>query len=103
MDIAQGPAVAPATPPAHGQPGNAESMPGRPLKDSLTPKWLNFDKRENYEDAKKRILDVKTRNFVVEFGAENSRIAWDLDLEDVKQLLREKRDADSYPVRWMSV
>jgi hypothetical protein len=63
-------------------------------------RFENFDTKATYDESLARVLDQKTRNFVIEFGRKEARIAFDLGAEDVKSLLLSASPAER-PVRWM--
>lgn len=66
--------------------------------------FADFDQQVIYEDSLDRAGDENTRNFVVEFGKLEARIAFDLNANQVKRLLDEpstQAERDRPPVRWM--
>lgn len=65
------------------------------------PDFQDFDDATIYRVARAKVTARHARNFVVEFGASRSQIAWDLNRDDFSQLLAQKRDGDEFPVRWM--
>ena len=60
----------------------------------------SFDDEEVYNQSQSRALKDTTRNFAVEFGKDKARIAFDLSLGDVQELLIAERQPES-PIRWM--
>lgn len=62
--------------------------------------FSDFDDAAVYKDAVERNLRDVTRNFVVEFGADKARIAFDFSTPGVSKLLDAKR-SEELPVRWM--
>ena len=74
-----------------------------PLKESaaaLKDKFQDFDDPQNYESLRKSATAEKTRNFVVQFGAEQAQIAIDLNPEQLQQFLMTRKDPNM-PIRWM--
>ncbi|TGO65284.1 hypothetical protein BCON_0003g00790 [Botryotinia convoluta] len=68
--------------------------------------FADFDQQVVYEDSLDRAGDENTRNFVVEFGKLEARIAFDLDAGQVKRLLDEpstQAERDRPPVRWVNI
>jgi hypothetical protein len=63
-------------------------------------KFSNFDDADVYNESLERNLRDATRNFVVEFGADEARIAFNVSTEGVSNLLKAKRSS-KLPVRWM--
>ncbi|KAI1336458.1 hypothetical protein F5Y15DRAFT_207663 [Xylariaceae sp. FL0016] len=80
------------TAPPHGD------LPAR-----LGDKFLDFDKEDVFRRAEQHAASISSKNFVVEFGFEQARIAFDLGAADFRNFLKSKRDVDSYPVRWINV
>ena len=63
----------------------------------------DFDDLKVYEEVLRRVVDQKTQNFVVEFGKDDSKVAFDLGPDHVKEIFKQdigEREA-KYPVRWM--
>lgn len=60
----------------------------------------DFDDEAVYHRSRERALRESSLNFVVEFGKDKARIAFDLGLEDVKELLVTRQEEET-PVRWM--
>ncbi|KAI0421015.1 hypothetical protein F5X98DRAFT_289200 [Xylaria grammica] len=71
--------------------------------DSLTAKFEDFDLDEVFQKAKPHTENLRSQNFIVEFGPDRARIAFDLDSDDIKDLLRSKRDVKDYPIRWINI
>ncbi|CCD52177.1 hypothetical protein ACHAPF_003417 [Botrytis cinerea] len=68
--------------------------------------FADFDQQVIYEDSLDRAGDENTRNFVVEFGKLEARIAFDLNANHVKRLLDEpstQAERDRPPVRWINI
>ena len=63
-------------------------------------KFRNFDDPAVYKESQERNLNAQTYNFVVEFGAEDARIAFNVSTDDVSVLLKEKITGKRC-VRWM--
>lgn len=62
--------------------------------------FSDFDNADVCSESLERNLRDSTRNFVVEFGAEKARIAFDVSTEGVSSLLKTARSPE-FPVRWM--
>ncbi|KAH8783896.1 hypothetical protein BGZ57DRAFT_883933 [Hyaloscypha finlandica] len=65
-------------------------------------KFLDFDNVDVYKDALERNLRDATRNFVIEFGADEARIAFNYSTEGVSDLLKTK-PSSKLPVRWINI
>lgn len=65
-----------------------------------TDEFSNFDNADVCNESLERNLHDSTRNFVVEFGADKARIAFNVSTEGVSSLLDTKRSPE-LPVRWM--
>ncbi|KAI1387074.1 uncharacterized protein F4822DRAFT_412020 [Hypoxylon trugodes] len=66
--------------------------------------FKDFDLDDVFKEAEQRVVDKLSKNFVVEFGYDRARIAFDLGNEEIKELL--ERDPDpqkDYPIRWINV
>jgi hypothetical protein len=63
----------------------------------------NFDEPVVYQSAQERLLDPKTRNFIVEFGADEAKIGFNLDSDTFERRIkyRDPPRAAETPVRWM--
>lgn len=61
----------------------------------------DYDNVAVYEKSEELALSASTKNFVVEFGLDEARIAFDLDEERFKSLLHTPQPSDRRPVRWM--
>lgn len=66
------------------------------------PDFNDFDDKGVYDRSQSLALDHATRNFVVEFAKENAHIAFNLNPNDVQELLSTVREPRR-PVRWMCV
>jgi hypothetical protein len=67
-----------------------------------TPGFLDFDDVVVYKQAQEKVIDHKTRNFVVEFGQKNARIAFDIDHTEFEALLPSNHESRlAMPIRWM--
>lgn len=62
--------------------------------------FQNYDRPSEYADSQRLALDPASRNFVVEFGKNEAQIAFNLDVDKLKHLLKTKR-SPARPVRWM--
>lgn len=60
----------------------------------------NYDDIGVYQRSRDRALLQETRNFVVEFGRLEAQIAFDVEVENVQNLLGTPAPAER-PVRWM--
>ncbi|KAI0542912.1 hypothetical protein GGR58DRAFT_450011 [Xylaria digitata] len=70
---------------------------------SLTAKFEDFDLDVVFQKAKPHTENLNSQNFVVEFGPERARIAFDLGSDDIKLLLESERDVKDYPIRWINI
>ncbi len=82
--------------------GASQTPPREAPPDGQDVHFDNFDQKEHYLRVKMELENPAAKNFVVEFGAENCRIATDLTLPDFRKLLSQKRDP-AHPIRWMFV
>lgn len=73
------------------------------VPDSPTAKFEDFDLDEAFQKATPHAENIGSLNFVVEFGPERARIAFDLDSADIAALLESKRDVENYPIRWINI
>ncbi len=62
--------------------------------------FANFDNEQTYNESQKRALNEATRNFVVNFGANEAKIAFDLQADGIRDILYHVAPAER-PVRWM--
>lgn len=60
----------------------------------------NYDKQEIYDECKLKAIDISTKNFVIDFGKEEAKIAFDLEEKDFDKILTESRP-EQRPIRWM--
>jgi hypothetical protein len=70
------------------------------MAQAASDQFYDFDNADIYEDSLNHNLRNSTRNFVVEFGADEARIAFDFSTEGVSNLLK-KKPSSKLPVRWM--
>ncbi|KAI0966928.1 hypothetical protein F4678DRAFT_447735 [Xylaria arbuscula] len=70
--------------------------------DRLNAIFEDFDLERVFEKATPHAQDLASQNFVVEFGPERARIAFDLGDGDVQLLLESPRD-ENYPIRWINI
>ncbi|KAI1265645.1 hypothetical protein F5Y18DRAFT_42029 [Xylariaceae sp. FL1019] len=68
----------------------------------VVKKFRDFDLKETFDKAASHAASIESRNFVVEFGPERARIAFNLDVKDFMKLVESARDA-TYPVRWINI
>ncbi|KAI0489518.1 hypothetical protein F4859DRAFT_154353 [Xylaria cf. heliscus] len=71
--------------------------------DRPTAKFEDFDLDEVFRKATPHAINLSSQNFVVEFGPQRARIAFDLDAVDIEELLGAKRDVNEYPIRWINI
>lgn len=69
--------------------------------DSPMAKFEDFDLEDVFQKATPHAVNPTSQNFVVEFGPEKARIAFDIDAVDIEELLKGNKDANVYPIRWM--
>ncbi len=69
--------------------------------DSRTAMFEDFDLDEVFAKATPHAENQNSQNFVVEFGPDHARIAFDLGSAAMKSLLESERDVKNYPIRWM--
>ena len=60
----------------------------------------DLDNKAVYDQSLAKVLDESTRNFVVNFGQKEAKIAFNLGVDDLKALLKSGPPPES-PVRWM--
>lgn len=70
------------------------------MADSEKGMFADYDEAGVYERSKAQALVALTKNFVVEFGLGEARIAFDLDEDHFKRLLDTPQPVER-PVRWM--
>ncbi|KAI0109554.1 hypothetical protein GGR51DRAFT_511934 [Nemania sp. FL0031] len=68
-----------------------------------TAKFEDFDDPDVFQKAIPHTENLRSQNFVVEFGPESARIAFDLDASDIEALLKSERDVKKYPIRWINI
>ncbi|KAI0391168.1 hypothetical protein F5Y17DRAFT_441748 [Xylariaceae sp. FL0594] len=66
-------------------------------------KFEDFDLQQVFDKATPHAASLKSQNFVVEFGPERARIAFDLDADDFEGILEGPRDTKDYPIRWINI
>lgn len=71
------------------------------VSDSPTAKFEDFDLDEVFQKATSHAENIGSQTFIVEFGPERARIAFDLGSAEIEALLKSKRDVEHYPIRWM--
>ncbi|KAI0872336.1 hypothetical protein GGS24DRAFT_491560 [Hypoxylon argillaceum] len=77
--------------------------PPPPAVSSLNAKFEDFDRPEVFSKAVPHAESLASQNFVVEFGPEHARIAFNLDASNIKTLLESERDVQNYPIRWINI
>ena len=60
----------------------------------------DLDNKAIYDQSLAKVLDESTRNFVVDFGQKEAKIAFNLGVDDVNALLKTGPPKER-PVRWM--
>ncbi|KAH8889516.1 hypothetical protein GQ53DRAFT_842826 [Thozetella sp. PMI_491] len=84
-------------------PGSGTEQPAPvPVRQGLNEKFSDFDDKAVYCKAKTEVFREDAKNFVVEFGANKCRIAWDLTAADFATLLEERGDPHC-PIRWINI
>jgi len=63
--------------------------------------FQDFDDESVYHAAMHRAQSRSTKNFVVEFGREEARIAFDIDAGGARTLLEDSAQPAERPIRWM--
>ncbi|KAI0508545.1 hypothetical protein F5B22DRAFT_659147 [Xylaria bambusicola] len=71
--------------------------------DSLAACFEDFDLEEVFLKATPHAESLTSQNFVVEFGPEHARIAFDLGSQNIERLLNSERDVKNYPIRWINI
>ncbi|KAH8157962.1 hypothetical protein CIB48_g10284 [Xylaria polymorpha] len=66
-------------------------------------KFEDFDLEDVFQKATPHAVNPTSQNFVVEFGPEKARIAFDIDAVDIEELLKGNKDANVYPIRWIQM
>lgn len=63
----------------------------------------DFDLEHVFKKAEQHVRNEESKNFVVEFGSERARIAFDFDIDDARKLLldQDPDEKKEYPIRWM--
>jgi len=74
-----------------------------PVTMSSAPQFRDYDDPKVYEEIQAGLLDPTARNFVVEFGQNQARIALNVDCDTFKELLEDSSlpRSNDRPVRWM--
>jgi hypothetical protein len=62
--------------------------------------FVDLDDLDVYDGISAKVCNVATRNFVVEFGKDDAKIAYDLSPAFFGEVLKKERPLDR-PVRWM--
>ncbi|KAI0599359.1 hypothetical protein F4775DRAFT_591476 [Biscogniauxia sp. FL1348] len=63
----------------------------------------DFDLPDVFRKAQENATSRNSKNFVVEFGSDYARIAFDLGAEHFRELLNNERDTAHYPIRWINI
>ncbi|KAI1365061.1 hypothetical protein F5Y08DRAFT_194530 [Xylaria arbuscula] len=69
---------------------------------SLAACFEDFDLEDVFRKATPHAESLESMNFVVEFGPEHARIAFDLNSRNMERLLKSERDPN-YPIRWINI
>ncbi|KAI0409072.1 hypothetical protein F4802DRAFT_311446 [Xylaria palmicola] len=89
--------------PALGSPAPDSLVPESPAPYSPTTNFEDFDLSDVFRKAVPHAASPTSQNFVVEFGPDRARIAFDLGAHDVEELLASPRDTNQYPIRWINI
>ncbi|KAI1499677.1 hypothetical protein F5X99DRAFT_272086 [Biscogniauxia marginata] len=79
------------------------AQPDAPGGLTLAALFEDFDLPEVFQKAQSRATSKNSKNFVVEFGSDHARIAFDLGAENFQELLSEERHVANYPIRWINI
>ncbi|KAF3059268.1 hypothetical protein GL218_05087 [Daldinia childiae] len=65
----------------------------------------DFDLEHVFKKAEQHVRSEESKNFVVEFGSERARIAFDFDIDDARKLLldQDPDEKKEYPIRWINI
>lgn len=64
----------------------------------------DFDQDEAFHKAEFHVRSKESKNFIVEFGLKRARIAFDVNHDEMNELLDHNPDEHvDYPIRWMYV
>ncbi|KAI1770904.1 hypothetical protein F4818DRAFT_431439 [Hypoxylon cercidicola] len=63
--------------------------------------FQDFDLEEVFKRAEAHVESEDSKNFVVEFGFERAQIAFDLGINEFRELF--DQDQDDYPIRWINI
>ncbi|KAI0478738.1 hypothetical protein GGR56DRAFT_338146 [Xylariaceae sp. FL0804] len=73
----------------------------------LAKRFEDFDRRDIFEQAAPHVNNRDSRNFVVEFGPEHARVAFDLADDEFAPLLAQERHDPTGgaggPIRWINI
>lgn len=95
---------APATPATPTTLYGSYPVPINVVHEELDKRFQNFDDPEVYERYLVDTIHRKSANFAVRFGAEQARIATDLNAQDIATLIDldlTHREHEDLPVTWM--
>ncbi|KAI1459394.1 hypothetical protein F4805DRAFT_79701 [Annulohypoxylon moriforme] len=71
---------------------------------SLVIAFEDFDQEEVFHKAELHVRNEESKNFVVEFGLKRARIAFDVNNDEMNELLDQNPDEHrDYPIRWINV
>ncbi|CAJ2513303.1 Uu.00g014220.m01.CDS01 [Anthostomella pinea] len=68
-----------------------------------TTLFEDFDDETVFQKAAPHAADQDSKNFVVEFGPEHARVAFNLGADDFHTLLQDERHIARYPIRWINI
>lgn len=64
-------------------------------------KFEDFDDESVFKETEREAGSESCKNFVVEFGSRQARVARDLEEDDFKLILEDDTRGEGYPIRWM--
>ncbi|KAI0426801.1 hypothetical protein F5Y09DRAFT_50152 [Xylaria sp. FL1042] len=70
--------------------------------DRPTAIFEDFDLDEVFQKATPHAENLNSQNFIVEFGPDRARIAFDIGSDHIEKLLASERD-ENYPIRWINI
>ncbi|CAG8960332.1 hypothetical protein HYFRA_00012406 [Hymenoscyphus fraxineus] len=65
-------------------------------------RFENYDDPDIYAECQKKVLDIASQNFVIEFGRDEAQIAFNLEEDDFNKLLTDPRPQQR-PIRWINI
>ncbi|KAI1351180.1 hypothetical protein F5Y01DRAFT_283638 [Xylaria sp. FL0043] len=70
--------------------------------ESPTDIFEDFDLDEVFQKATPHAENLNSKNFIVEFGPDRARIAFDVESGNIERLLASEKD-ENYPIRWINI